>query len=698
MNNNHKKNQILLFAVLLVVVTAIQCVAFFSIAAQKKENKKQDAMIYGQGLANAISMILDKSVHSTESLKEFYSIYGDDVLSDFDAIADSVYKNNTSIGSMYIAPKAVIQAAYPKEVTESTIGFAMLDDPEQGARAQLAIDTRQTTVAGPHYLVEGGKGLIIRNPLFDGDEFVGFTIVVIDWDMFVDEVLSSATGSLDRYKFAVWKQEFDETAVADQDGYIFRNTDDEISKEVDIEINVPNDTWHLVVEPVDGWAVAKEMRWQIGIAAIAGALLIALCMILVNGEYKKRIYNEALREHEEREKHTAQLAAALEQAENANKAKTAFLNNMSHDIRTPMNAILGFTALMENELEQPDKLKDHLNKVKYSGEYLLDLINNVLEVARIDSGKEVVDEDFVDLMDPKCSVAPLLENELQKKKIVFTNHMDIQHRYVLTDIAKIREITMNLMSNAIKYTPEGGSIHLEFVEVPSDKEGYATYVNTITDTGIGMSAEFQKHLFDSFTRERNTTESKVAGTGLGMSIVKKLVDLMGGTVEVESEPGKGSCFKVTLNHLIVENPEDYLAKQIEDEAIRDKVLIGKRILLAEDNELNAEISTAILEEAGLMVEHARDGVECVEMLANSERGYYDLVLMDIQMPNLDGYGAAKRIRALEDENKANIPIIALTANAFEEDKMNALEAGMNNHLGKPIDVAEFMRMLALYIE
>jgi len=387
------------------------------------------------------------------------------------------------------------------------------------------------------------------------------------------------------------------------------------------------------------------------------------------------------------------LQEVIDRAEAANAAKTTFLNNMSHDIRTPMNAILGFTGLMEKEIDNPEVLKTYLDKVQISGEYLLTLINNMLEVARIDSGKETIDECFADLTDERCSVIPMLESEIKKKKLTFTNHMDIQHKYVFADIEKIREITMNLMSNAIKYTPEGGKIHMEFTEIPCEREGYATYVNVISDTGIGMSEDFVNHIFDSFSRERNTTESKVIGTGLGMSIVKKLVDLMGGTIIVESEPGKGSNFTVTMNHRIIENPEVYLEKKQEEVADSEADFGGKRILLAEDNELNAEIAVTILEEMGIKVDHVWDGVECINKLNESVNGYYDLILMDVQMPHLDGYEATRRIRELPDAKKANIPIVAMTANAFEEDKKNAYNAGMNGHLAKPIVISDLTSIL-----
>jgi CheY-like chemotaxis protein len=347
--------------------------------------------------------------------------------------------------------------------------------------------------------------------------------------------------------------------------------------------------------------------------------------------------------------------------------------------------VLGFTELIDHDAENPDKVKEYVSKIRFSGEYLMNLINNVLEVARIDSGKETVDESFMDLLSRGYLV--IFENDLQKKNLTMNVNADVTHRYVLTDAHKVREIYMNLVSNAIKYTPDGGTITLDVIEYPCEKPGYATYVASVADTGIGMTREFQEHIFELFSRERNSTESKVMGTGLGTSIIKKLVDLMGGTVTVESEPGKGSKFTVTFDFLIATEPEKYLEKAArEAENIEHFDLSGRRILLAEDNELNAEIAVALLSNLGAEVETACDGIQCMDMLQSHDAGYYDLILMDIQMPNMNGYDTAKKIRALSDSGKSSIPIIAMTANAFTEDRDAAFAAGMNGHIGKPIDV------------
>lgn len=388
----------------------------------------------------------------------------------------------------------------------------------------------------------------------------------------------------------------------------------------------------------------------------------------------------------------AQLKDALEKAEAANIAKTNFLNNMSHDIRTPMNAVLGYARLMEKEVNNPLVMADYLKKIRFSGEYLLAIINNVLDLASIDSGKIRLDEGFMDTLDASNSFDAIIEGELKRKKIKISASGDIKHRYVFADSAKLRQIMVNLVSNAVKYTGEGGEIKLDFRELPCDREGYGTYVTTVSDNGIGMSKEFQEKIFDSFSRERNTTACGISGTGLGMSIVKKLVDLMGGTIEMESELGKGTTFRITNVHKFVDSPEEYL-KDMTGQNEEHVDFKGKRILLAEDNELNAEIAKAILEDLGFEVDHVEDGVECVDTYTKSVLGHYNLILMDIQMPNMDGYKATRVIRNMENRLKANIPIYAMTANAFEEDRKKAHEAGMDGHLSKPIDVNLLVKCL-----
>ena len=402
----------------------------------------------------------------------------------------------------------------------------------------------------------------------------------------------------------------------------------------------------------------------------------------------------ANRDFTEEKKRELEQEEALRQekikAEKANEAKSIFLFNMSHDIRTPMNAILGFSQLMKKELTNP-KLVHYQEMIEQSSQLLLSIINNVLDMARVESGKMELDENYEVVGNITQLVCGAFAAEASKKNIELNKIVNVEHKHIITDSTKMQEILSNLISNAIKYTPEGGKVLIDVQELPYDKEGYTLIQTKVSDTGIGMSEEFLPSLFELFTRERNTTLSKIPGTGLGMAIVKNLVDLMNGSIEVESELGKGSTFTITIPHKIAN--KDYTNINIESSNLFDIDFKGKRILLAEDNELNAEITTTILSEMGFEVKAVEDGILCVNEMQHQPANTYDLILMDIQMPNMDGYKATDCIRHLSQLEKANIPIIAMSANAFEEDKKKAFDVKMNDYITKPIDFQKMEEVL-----
>ena len=380
-------------------------------------------------------------------------------------------------------------------------------------------------------------------------------------------------------------------------------------------------------------------------------------------------------------------------AKEANLAKTQFLHNVSHDIRTPMNAILGYSELMKNELKDNDlsKVVEHLNKLQKAGNILLSIINNVLDMARIESGHMELDENYANIEDIRQRLFEMFEDEAKKKNIHVRYTFNVEHKHVMADVTKVEEIFVNILSNAIKYTPSNGSVEVNVDELLCDEPGYMIVRTSITDTGIGMSQEYLDKIFESFSRERMTS-SKISGTGLGMAIVKKYVDLLGGTIDVKSVLGKGSTFIVTLKYKIADE-KYYLNKQEENYEVDNKILDGKHILLAEDNDLNAEIALTILERAGLFVDRVKNGIECVNKVIENPVGTYDVILMDIQMPKMDGYKATCEIRNLQDKAKASIPIVAITANAFEEDKKKAIDAGMDGHIAKPINIEDLFVVL-----
>ena len=427
----------------------------------------------------------------------------------------------------------------------------------------------------------------------------------------------------------------------------------------------------------------------------AGVLVLTIIgIILILLQKARKAESVAKLAANDTQKLNHKLEIALKKAETASQAKTRFLNNMSHDIRTPMNAILGYAQLMEDELKGKDlpETSEHLKKLQQSGSLLLSIINNVLDMAQIESGKMEVDENYARIEDIRQTLFEIFEDEARKKKLAFRYTVNLEHEHILTDITKVKEIFVNILSNAIKYTPSGGSVMLNIDELACDEPGYMIVRTSVSDTGIGMSRDYLTKIFDAFTRERNTTKSKITGSGLGMSIVKKYVDLLGGTIEVESELGKGSTFTVTLKHRIADESY-YVKNNDENPETCSEILEGKNILLAEDNDLNAEIAEVILERAGLKIERVEDGIQCVNRIMKMPAGTYDMILMDIQMPQMDGYKATQVIRHLPDKDKACIPIIAMTANAFEEDKRKAIEAGMNDHIAKPIQVDKLLSTL-----
>ena len=391
----------------------------------------------------------------------------------------------------------------------------------------------------------------------------------------------------------------------------------------------------------------------------------------------------------------AKLQIAAEKAESANRAKSTFLFNMSHDIRTPMNAIIGYADLASRHSDDPEKLKKYMENIQVCGQNLLMLLNNVLDLARIENDKTEMEYSVSDIEKDFRNCIAMFRNQADSKGQTLTATTQLPYPYIYADIPHLTEVCTNLVSNAVKYTGAGGTIRCGVTQKPGEKEGWCDTVITVADNGIGMSQEFQKHIFEPFERERTSTVSKVEGSGIGMGIVKKLVGLMGGTVEVESKIGVGSTFTVTIPCRIASENE-IQAKRAADPADRES-LRGTRILLTEDNDLNAEIATELLQEEGCTVDRAKDGVECVDMLEKAANGTYQLILMDVQMPVMNGYDATKKIRRMDDPQKANIPIVAMTANAFSEDKQVALDAGMNDHIAKPINMSVLVPTLRKYL-
>ena len=581
-----------------------------------------------------------------------------------------------------IAKDGIVSQIYPIQGNENAMGFNILEDSERKEAARLARDSGEYTLAGPFELVQGGTGVLLFDPVYQIDaqgnkKFWGFSVLVMDWEKFIDKMELNKLEDAG-YHYQIWKRDNrDNEKVVIAQCVNFEKEDT-----LEVACEVPNDTWYFEIIPENGWITLIQRLWGLLISFMSSFIIMIVYL-----QFRMRRYREKI--------HETELEKAVHEAKSANEAKTRFLFNMSHDIRTPMNAIIGFADLLEKHIDEKERVRDYIGKIKSSSEFLLSLINYVLETARIESGKTSLKKEVRCASRLIESLTDVFEPEVYKKGLTYSYTKDIEHEYVMCDETKVREIFINIIGNSLKYTPAGGKITIDIREIPFDRENYIAYKIVVEDTGIGMSEDYLPHIFEEFSREHTSTESKVVGTGLGLPIVKALIDLMGGTIEIESEAGKGTKTTVMIPFEIA-TQEQILEEQQKEKEFVPEDIKGKRILVAEDNELNAEIALTVLKEKGLLVERAANGKQCVEMLKEKPADYYDMILMDIQMPEMDGYQATEMIRNLGD-SRAAVPIVAMTANAFEEDRQKALDAGMNAHVSKPVDMNVLFRVMAKFI-
>ena len=571
-----------------------------------------------------------------------------------------------------IAKDGIVSQIYPIQGNENAMGFNILEDSERKEAARLARDSGEYTLAGPFELVQGGTGVLLFDPVYQIDaqgnkKFWGFSVLVMDWEKFIDKMELNKLEDAG-YHYQIWKRDNrDNEKVVIAQCVNFEKEDT-----LEVACEVPNDTWYFEIIPENGWITLIQRLWGLLISFMSSFIIMIVYL-----QFRMRRYREKI--------HETELEKAVHEAKSANEAKTRFLFNMSHDIRT----------LLEKHIDEKERVRDYIGKIKSSSEFLLSLINYVLETARIESGKTSLKKEVRCASRLIESLTDVFEPEVYKKGLTYSYTKDIEHEYVMCDETKVREIFINIIGNSLKYTPAGGKITIDIREIPFDRENYIAYKIVVEDTGIGMSEDYLPHIFEEFSREHTSTESKVVGTGLGLPIVKALIDLMGGTIEIESEVGKGTKTTVMIPFEIA-TQEQILEEQQKEKEFVPEDIKGKRILVAEDNELNAEIALTVLKEKGLLVERAANGKQCVEMLKEKPADYYDMILMDIQMPEMDGYQATEMIRNLGD-SRAAVPIVAMTANAFEEDRQKALDAGMNAHVSKPVDMNVLFRVMAKFI-
>ena len=648
-----------------------------------EKEQKANATYTAKSTVRRIKSQLDQYVVISDFLEntiiEGYSLDQNE----FSKLAEMIPNENGVVKAFEIAPGGIVSTVYPEDGNEIVQGLDLLSLSVGHYDASLAKNTNEYTLGGPYQLKQGGTGALLFNPVYQKDasgneNFWGFVVLAIDWNRFIDQIgldkLNDAS-----YNYEIWKSDGD---ISNR--FVLAQSEEPLSKRcLTVECNIPNYMWYFEIEPKDGWIPASQWFTTIFISYLFSLMISTSFYLYTSRKFQQQQY-------------AIQLKESAEQARSANEAKTRFLFNMSHDIRTPMNAIIGFSGLMEQNLDHKEKAKGYLKKIQASSNLLLTIINQVLEMARIESGTATLNLEPCNLSELFHSVNFVFESDVKKKGLHFQVDSKVQHHYAFCDITKLQQIYLNIVSNAIKYTPADHAITVSVIEVPSHKENYARYIFVCEDTGYGMSEEFLPHIFEEFTREHTTTENKISGTGLGLSIVKSMVDLMGGTIKVESIKGKGTKFTVDIA-LQIASKEDFAEEQVMTKEIVNNEMKHKRILLAEDNDLNAEIAIEILKSEGYLVEHASHGQQCIEMLQNASDGYFDLILMDIQMPFMNGYEACKEIRNMKDTQKANIPIIAMTANAFEEDKQMAMQSGMNDYVPKPMDMKILNPILQKYL-
>ena len=581
------------------------------------------------------------------------------------------------IQSIQIAPDGVVTEIYPEAGNESG-KIDLIHDKERGKISCYARDNDVITMQGPFSLKQGGTGIAVRNPVYveqkNGERtFWGFTIVIIRVpDIFADSIKSLTDFSYE-YKLSKSIAPWDETYEEVYGSVV------EMIDPVTYTFELGDSQWVLEVMPENGWNSNEKLYRLWGCGLLIVLLLTGFVFMIMLLHRTQESENTVVELNKKLQK-------ALEQAKTASVEKSNFLFNMSHDIRTPMNAVIGMTSLIRHDAGNKDKVIEYADKIDISSQHLLGIINDILDMSKIEAGKTVFKYDDFSILNFIQKINNLFHSQIDEKKQTLTTKKNIRHEWVNGDQLRLMQIFSNLLSNAVKYTQEGGEIQFLVEECETNSSVYAKYRFLVRDNGIGMSADFKDKIFDAFTRAENSVTNKIQGTGLGMAITRNLVEAMGGTIDVESELGQGSCFEVLIDLRIAEDRFVSSAEQAEKDEPAGNVLKGMRFLCAEGNELNAEILMELLKIEGAECTICENGKRVLEAFEQSAPGDYDMILMDVQMPVMNGYEATKAIRRSSHELAKTIPIIAMTANAFSEDIQHSLAAGMNAHVSKPIEM------------
>lgn len=639
--------------------------------------EKLKATYTAESTVRRIEAQVNKYLSKSEFIKNI--IESGNTISDeqFQELSQFMMDEDGVIDAIELAPDGVVSKIYPMAGNEEAMGLDMLTDPERKTSAIRAKDSGEYTIAGPFNLVQGGTGALLFEPIYVSDangkkDFWGFAILVVDWDNFIDEIQLNKLEEAS-YHYQIWKEgssEGERISIAQCEKPALEDA-------LEVACDVPNDTWYFEICPKEGWFSRGQIFMNSMLSAMIAVLISLVYWQSAIRRYKEGIYAEEIKK-------------SAEEAKAANTAKTGFLSRMSHDIRTPLNGIIGLLKIDEKHPDDRELVDKNRRKMLVAANHLLALINDVLQMSKLESGEMTLAHEIINLNELSEDILVIIEQRAAEEG-VNVEYDDDSEKLVYPQVygspLHIRQLFLNVYGNCIKYNRVGGKVKTEF-ECLGMKDGIVTYRWIISDTGIGMSQEFLKHIFEPFAQEHIDARSVYTGTGLGMSIVKALVEKMNGTIEVESREGEGSTFRITLPFEVAEEIKKEKNNSEDVPSIR-----GMHLLLAEDNELNAEIAKMLLEDEGAKIVVVKDGLQVIREFKEKEPGTYDAILMDVMMPKIDGITATRKIRDLDRKDAKEIPIIAMTANAFEEDARKCIAAGMNAHLAKPLQMDRVIRTI-----
>ena len=646
---------------------------------QHKKEEQMKASYTAELTVWRIESLLDKYLSKSDLLKNIIESGSDIEGENYNQLSQYMQDDSGVIEAFELAKDGIVSQMYPMEGNEQAVGLNMFEHPERKYSAYLAKKSGQYTIAGPFKLVQGGIGALLFDPIYmtdkDGNEnFWGFAILVLNWEKFI-ECLDLENLEDTAYQYQIWKKD----PTTEEPIYIAKSPEEVSENFLEVVCDVPNDTWYFDIAPTAGWYSRSQMILESVMCLILAVFAAIACWQFEMRRYKEAVYAEEIQK-------------TADEAKAANMAKTGFLSRMSHDMRTPLNGIIGLLKIDEQHPDDKELIRSNREKMQVTANYLLALINDVLQTSKMESGEVVLTHEVMNLNELSVDILTIMEQRAAEAGITLEydkSFEKVKYPYVYGSPLHIRQLFLNIYGNCIKYNHPGGKVKTQF-DYLGVSDGTVRYRWTISDTGIGMSQEFLEHIFEPFAQEHSDARSIYNGTGLGMAIVKSLTDKMNGSIKVSSRENEGSTFVIELPFQIAEKEQ----QGEENRKSVKKDIRGLRLLMAEDNELNAEIAQVLLEDEGAKVTVVTDGKQAVDLFQAKPPGTFDAILMDIMMPKMDGISAAKAIRSLERKDGAEVPIIAMTANAFDEDEKRCLEAGMNAHLTKPLQIEKVTAAIA----